>query len=170
MAVSVAGNVLVAVGLGIAMLVVIQNAYAAANITVEHGQKLATTGFYALVRHPMYFGNVIMMIGIPLALGSYWGLASIIPGLIVLGLRINDEEAMLGKNSTVIASTRRKCTTGWCHTCGKAPCPLTLRRGRRLLALCRPLSKSQRRKTRLIGTKLSPARAHLGVSVVAWNC
>ncbi len=94
-AVSVAGDVLVAVGLGIAMLVVIQNAYAAANITVEHGQQLATTGFYAFVRHPMYFGNVIMMIGVPLALGSYWGLAFIIPGLIVLGLRINDEEALL---------------------------------------------------------------------------
>jgi protein-S-isoprenylcysteine O-methyltransferase Ste14 len=93
--VSVAGDVLVAVGLGIAMLVVIQNAYAAANITVETGQQLATTGFYAFVRHPMYFGNLIMMIGVPLALGSYWGLVFIIPGLIVLGLRIGDEEALL---------------------------------------------------------------------------
>jgi protein-S-isoprenylcysteine O-methyltransferase Ste14 len=94
-AVSVIGAVLVALGLGIAMLVVIQNAYAAANITVESGQQLTTTGLYALVRHPMYFGNVIMMIGIPLALGSYWGLVFLIPGLLVLGLRINDEEALL---------------------------------------------------------------------------
>jgi protein-S-isoprenylcysteine O-methyltransferase Ste14 len=94
-AISVAGDVLVAVGLGIAMLVVIQNGYAAANITVESGQQVTTTGFYALVRHPMYFGDVIMMIGIPLALGSYWGLVFVIPGLIVLGLRIGDEEALL---------------------------------------------------------------------------
>jgi protein-S-isoprenylcysteine O-methyltransferase Ste14 len=94
-AVSVAGDVLVAVGLCIAMLVVIQNGYAAANITVEAGQQVITTGFYALVRHPMYFGNVIMMIGAPLALGSYWGLVFIIPGLIVLGLRIGDEEKLL---------------------------------------------------------------------------
>jgi protein-S-isoprenylcysteine O-methyltransferase Ste14 len=94
-AVSVAGDVLVAVGLGLAMLVVIQNSYAAANVTVEAGQQLATTGLYGFVRHPMYFGNVIMMIGIPLALGSYWGLVFLLPGLIVLGLRINDEEAML---------------------------------------------------------------------------
>jgi protein-S-isoprenylcysteine O-methyltransferase Ste14 len=94
-AVSVIGAVLVALGLGIAMLVIIQNAYAAANITVESGQQLTTTGLYALVRHPMYFGNVIMMIGIPLALGSYWGLVFLIPGLLVLGLRINDEEALL---------------------------------------------------------------------------
>ncbi|WP_102144845.1 methyltransferase family protein [Mycobacterium hubeiense] len=94
-AVSVVGNVLVALGLSIAMLVVIQNAYAAANITVESGQKVTTTGFYALVRHPMYFGNVIMMIGIPLALGSYWGLLFLIPGLLVLALRIRDEEDLL---------------------------------------------------------------------------
>jgi protein-S-isoprenylcysteine O-methyltransferase Ste14 len=94
-AVSIAGDVLMAVGLGIAMLVVIQNAYAAANITVESGQQLATTGFYAFLRHPMYFGNVIMMIGVPLALGSYWGLIFVIAGVIVLGLRISDEEAML---------------------------------------------------------------------------
>jgi protein-S-isoprenylcysteine O-methyltransferase Ste14 len=94
-AVSVAGDVLVAVGLCIAMLVVIQNGYAAANITVEAGQQVITTGFYALVRHPMYFGNVIMMIGAPLALGSYCGLVFIIPGLIVLGLRIGDEEKLL---------------------------------------------------------------------------
>jgi protein-S-isoprenylcysteine O-methyltransferase Ste14 len=94
-AVSVAGDVLLAVGLCIAMLVVIQNGYAAANITVESGQQVTTTGFYAVVRHPMYFGNVIMMIGVPLALGSYWGLVFIIPGLIVLGLRIGDEEKLL---------------------------------------------------------------------------
>jgi protein-S-isoprenylcysteine O-methyltransferase Ste14 len=77
------------------MLVIIQNSYAAANITVEGGQKLATTGLYGLVRHPMYSGNVIMMVGIPLALGSYWGLVVVIPGLVVLATRIRDEEQLL---------------------------------------------------------------------------
>jgi protein-S-isoprenylcysteine O-methyltransferase Ste14 len=99
-AVSVVGDVLVAAGLGIAMLVVIQNSFAAANVKVESGQELVSTGFYGLVRHPMYFGNVIMMIGVPLALGSYWGLVFLIPGLIVLGLRITDEEAMLQQELT----------------------------------------------------------------------
>ncbi len=94
-AASVAGDVLVALGLGIAMLVVIQNGYAAANVTVESGQQLTTTGLYGLVRHPMYFGNVIMMVGLPLALGSYWGLLFVLLGLIVLALRIGDEEKLL---------------------------------------------------------------------------
>ena len=43
-AVSVVGLVLVAVGLTIAMLVTIQNGYAAANVTVESGQQLSSTG------------------------------------------------------------------------------------------------------------------------------
>jgi protein-S-isoprenylcysteine O-methyltransferase Ste14 len=93
--VSLVGDVLVAIGLGIAMLVVIQNGYAAANITVEAEQKVVSTGLYGLVRHPMYTGNVILMIGVPLALGSYWGLVFLIPGLIVLVLRIGDEEQLL---------------------------------------------------------------------------
>ena len=62
---------------------------------MEAGQKLASTGLYGLVRHPMYTGNVIMMVGIPLALGSYWGLVLVVPGVMVLALRIRDEESML---------------------------------------------------------------------------
>jgi protein-S-isoprenylcysteine O-methyltransferase Ste14 len=93
--VSLVGDVLVAVGLGLAMLVVIQNGYAAANVTVEAGQHVVSSGLYGLVRHPMYTGNMILMLGTPLALGSYWGLVFLIPGLIVHALRIRDEEDLL---------------------------------------------------------------------------
>jgi protein-S-isoprenylcysteine O-methyltransferase Ste14 len=94
-AICLVGDVLVAIGLGMAMLVVIQNGYAASTITVESGQKLVSTGLYALVRHPMYTGNTIMMLGVPLALGSYWGLVFVIPGLLALAVRIGDEEQLL---------------------------------------------------------------------------
>lgn len=89
------GDVLVAAGLGVVMLVVIQNSYAGGAIRVEAGQQLASTGLYGLVRHPMYTGNLIMMVGVPLALGSYWGLLFLIPNVIVLIVRIRDEEALL---------------------------------------------------------------------------
>lgn len=94
-AVSIIGDALVAIGLGLSMLVVLQNSYAAANITVEAGQKVISTGLYGLVRHPMYVGVLIMMIGIPLALDSWWGLVILIPGVIGLAFRILDEEKML---------------------------------------------------------------------------
>jgi protein-S-isoprenylcysteine O-methyltransferase Ste14 len=93
--VSVLGDALVAAGLGLAMLVIIQNSYAAATVTVEAGQKVASGGVYKLVRHPMYVGNVIMMVGMPLALGSYWGLLFVVPGVAVLVFRILDEEKLL---------------------------------------------------------------------------
>jgi protein-S-isoprenylcysteine O-methyltransferase Ste14 len=91
----VVGDVLVAVGLVMAQLVIIQNGYAASTVTVEADQKLVSTGLYGMVRHPMYVGAVIMMIGMPLALDSYWGLAALVPGVLVLAARIKDEEKML---------------------------------------------------------------------------
>jgi protein-S-isoprenylcysteine O-methyltransferase Ste14 len=94
-AICLVGDVLVAVGLGVVGLVIIQNSYAASTVQVQAGQKVVSTGLYGLVRHPMYTGNVIMLIGIPLALGSYWGLVFVVPGLIVLACRIRDEEKLL---------------------------------------------------------------------------
>ncbi len=89
------GDVLVAAGLGVAMLVIIENGYAAATVTVEAGQTVASGGLYKFVRHPMYVGDVIMMVGMPLALGSYWGLLFMIPGVAALIFRILDEEKLL---------------------------------------------------------------------------
>jgi protein-S-isoprenylcysteine O-methyltransferase Ste14 len=97
---SLLGDVLVATGIGIAMLVIFQNNYAAATVRVEAGQTLVSSGLYKFVRHPMYVGNVIMMIGIPLALGSYWGLLFVIPGAVLLTLRILDEEKLLAQGLT----------------------------------------------------------------------
>jgi protein-S-isoprenylcysteine O-methyltransferase Ste14 len=94
-AVSLTGDALVAIGLGIAIFTVIENRYAAATVTVEEGQKVVSTGLYGLVRHPMYVGATIMMAGIPLALDSWWGLAVLIPCLFGVAFRIRDEEKML---------------------------------------------------------------------------
>jgi protein-S-isoprenylcysteine O-methyltransferase Ste14 len=98
--VSVAGDVLVGAGLLIAMISTIQNGYAAANINVESGQNVVSTGMYSVVRHPMYFGNVVLMLGVPLALGSYWALLFVIPGMAVLSIRILDEEKVLASELT----------------------------------------------------------------------
>ncbi|MEH3129825.1 MAG: isoprenylcysteine carboxylmethyltransferase family protein [Mycolicibacterium neoaurum] len=91
----IGGNVLVAVGLGIAQLVVVQNNYAAATVRVEADQPLVSSGLYARVRHPMYTGAAIMMIGTPLALGSLWGLLGVATSAPVIVARIRDEEQML---------------------------------------------------------------------------
>jgi len=94
------GNVLVVVGLTIAMLVVSQNSYAAANITVESDQAVVSTGLYGLVRHPMYFGALIMLIGVPLALGSFWALLVDVLYVVLFAVRIFDEEKALTEELT----------------------------------------------------------------------
>lgn len=94
-AICVLGDVLVAVGLGITSLVVIQNSFAASTVQVEADQTVVSTGLYGLVRHPMYTGNVITIVGFPLALGAYWGLVFVLPGVCALIVRIHDEEKLL---------------------------------------------------------------------------
>jgi protein-S-isoprenylcysteine O-methyltransferase Ste14 len=91
----VVGDVLVVGGLVLSQLVVVQNSYAAATITVEADQPLVSTGLYGVVRHPMYLGALIMMVGMPPALDSLWGLVVVAVALPVLAARILDEEKML---------------------------------------------------------------------------
>lgn len=91
----VGGNALVAIGLTVAQLVIVQNHYAASTVRVEDDQPLVSTGLYGLVRHPMYSGTVIMMIGTPVALDSLWGLLGMAATVPVLVARILDEEKML---------------------------------------------------------------------------
>jgi protein-S-isoprenylcysteine O-methyltransferase Ste14 len=93
--VSLIGDALVAIGLGIMIFTVNQNSFAAANITVEDSQTVISTGLYGIVRHPMYMGASIMFAGIALALDSYWGLAVLVPVMIVFVVRIADEEQLL---------------------------------------------------------------------------
>jgi len=96
--VSLIGDVLVALGLCIDLLVFKENSYGASNITVEEGQRVISTGPYALVRHPMYAGVLVMVTGIPLALCSWWGLAFLALAVPGLAWRIMDEEKLLKKD------------------------------------------------------------------------
>lgn len=91
----VVGNILVALGLSLAQLVIVQNAYAGASITVEQDQPLVSTGMYGVVRHPMYSGALIMMIATPLALDSLWGLVPVAASVPIMMARIADEERLL---------------------------------------------------------------------------
>ena len=46
-------------------------AYLGTVIRVEEGQKVISTGPYALVRHPKYVADIVLVVGIALALGSW---------------------------------------------------------------------------------------------------
>jgi protein-S-isoprenylcysteine O-methyltransferase Ste14 len=92
------GYVLIASGFYMVFLVFRENTFTSAIIEVAEGQTIISTGPYAVVRHPMYFGALILLVGMPIALGSWWGLLTIIPITAVLAFRLLDEEAFLLKN------------------------------------------------------------------------
>jgi protein-S-isoprenylcysteine O-methyltransferase Ste14 len=93
-----AGDALVGLGfLGI-FFVFRENSFTSATIELAPDQKVISTGPYALVRHPMYAAALVMLLGIPIALGSMWGvliIAAIMPALV---WRLLDEEKFLAKN------------------------------------------------------------------------
>jgi len=93
--VSAFGDVLVAISFYVFYLVSKVNTYAAANVSVEEGQKVISTGVYEIVRHPMYLGAFFLLIGTPLALGSWWALLLTPLFVLVLYFRIANEEKVL---------------------------------------------------------------------------
>ena len=96
--VSLAGDALVAIGFILTFIVILENSYAASTIQVVEGQKVVSTGLYAYVRHPMYAGVLPLLVGIPLALGSWWGLFGLVFIVPVLIWRLLDEEKFLRQN------------------------------------------------------------------------
>jgi protein-S-isoprenylcysteine O-methyltransferase Ste14 len=92
------GNILIALSYIVFYFVFRENTYGAATIQVEKNQRVISTGPYALVRHPMYIGAIILMIGMPLALGSWWGLLMFVIGVAGIIWRIFDEERFLSSN------------------------------------------------------------------------
>ena len=58
-------------------LIMRTNSFAApvVKIQAERGHHVVSDGPYAVVRHPMYGGTLLLIAGIPLLLGSWWGLA-----------------------------------------------------------------------------------------------
>jgi protein-S-isoprenylcysteine O-methyltransferase Ste14 len=79
-------------------LVLRANTYASRIIEVEQGQRVITTGPYALVRHPMYLAMILMMTATPLALGSLWAFFPSLALIPLLAVRAKNEEELLLKD------------------------------------------------------------------------
>ncbi len=69
----IAGDVLTALGFLITFIALKGNPFAASTIEVAPDQRVISTGPYAIVRHPMYSGGLVLVLGTPLALGSWVG-------------------------------------------------------------------------------------------------
>jgi protein-S-isoprenylcysteine O-methyltransferase Ste14 len=96
--VALVGDSLIVLGTLIIIFVFKENTFSSATIELAPDQTVVSTGPYAWVRHPMYAGGLVMLLGIPIALGSWWGflvIAVVLPALI---WRLLDEERFLARN------------------------------------------------------------------------
>jgi protein-S-isoprenylcysteine O-methyltransferase Ste14 len=91
----VAGEILTALGFYLVFLVYKENTFTSAIVEVAPDQKVISTGPYAIVRHPMYMGGLLLLLGTLLALGSYWGLLAFVAMSPALIWRLLDEECFL---------------------------------------------------------------------------
>ncbi|HEX3612961.1 MAG TPA: isoprenylcysteine carboxylmethyltransferase family protein [Sporichthyaceae bacterium] len=107
-AVILAGDLLVVCGLVIIWAAFRANTFASAIITVEERQTVVAAGPYALVRHPMYTGLVVMMLGVGPALGSWWGLVGAVAFASGVVVRLLDEERFLAGNLVGYTDYRAK--------------------------------------------------------------
>lgn len=92
------GDLLDAAGLILVWLVFRANPFAGATVTVETEQTVISTGPYAHIRHPFYSGLLLVFLGAPVALGSWWGLV-LFPALLSIFIwRLRDEESYLAEH------------------------------------------------------------------------
>jgi protein-S-isoprenylcysteine O-methyltransferase Ste14 len=92
------GDVLLALGWLAMFFVFRENSFGSATIELAPDQEVISTGPYALVRHPMYAGAMVLLAGIPIALGSWWGLLAFVVIVPAMIWRLMDEEKFLARN------------------------------------------------------------------------
>jgi protein-S-isoprenylcysteine O-methyltransferase Ste14 len=93
--VSVLGLALAIVGFWIGYRTLVANAFAAPAVKHEESQRVIDTGPYAIVRHPMYAGAALFMLGLPLWLGSIAAMLAALVPIAVLAVRAVFEESFL---------------------------------------------------------------------------
>ncbi len=96
--VSLIADGVVALGFYVVFLTFRENSYTRGTIEVSQEQKVVTTGPYRMVRHPMYAGAILLLLATPLALGSWVAVPFSLPIILVVVIRLLDEEKYLAKN------------------------------------------------------------------------
>jgi len=77
-------------------------------IQTERGQHVIDTGIYGIVRHPLYLGASLVLVGVGLLLGSVCGLLADLAIVGLLILRIFGEEKLLARNLEGYRAYREK--------------------------------------------------------------
>jgi len=83
-------------------------------VFIRKGEELCTTGPYALVRHPLYLGDLVVIAGIVVAMNSL--AAALIAGLAMAALYAGASEP---PTTSMPPASRRCCRWLPCGRCGR---------------------------------------------------
>lgn len=94
-AIVIIASVVLLAGYALYAEVLRENTYLSRVAEVQEGQHVIDTGLYSIVRHPMYSAVALLYLAIPLVLGSWWALLVMSPCILLLAVRIKNEEQVL---------------------------------------------------------------------------
>lgn len=91
------GGLLLILSIYFIFMATVENTYLSTRVRTQSDRKqqVISTGVYSCVRHPLYLGYLLLVIGGPMLLGSIAGLAVGVLGIIIIVIRILGEEKML---------------------------------------------------------------------------
>jgi protein-S-isoprenylcysteine O-methyltransferase Ste14 len=94
---NVVGLLLCALGYGFAVWALVENRFftSVVRIQTERGHEVCDSGPYRFVRHPGYAGNLLGVLGIPLALDSLWGFVAAGVAIVISLVRTTLEDRTL---------------------------------------------------------------------------
>ncbi len=118
--VSIAGILLMLLGWAGIFRVFQENSFTSSTIELAADQRVISTGPYAIVRHPMYAAALLMLLGSPISLGSWWGVLVVLALLPALIWRLLDEERLVGI-CPAMSHIRAGCVIVFCRVSGELP-------------------------------------------------
>ena len=74
-----------------------ENTFLTRTIKVENNQKVVETGFYGVVRHPMYSITILLFLSMPIILNSPFSFIIFLIYPFIIIKRLNNEEEVLTK-------------------------------------------------------------------------
>jgi protein-S-isoprenylcysteine O-methyltransferase Ste14 len=101
-------DAVVALGFVVIFLTFQANSHAGATVDVTPGQRVVSSGPYALVRHPMYLGAALILLATPFALGSEWALPWALAAVACFAWRLVEEERYLSQHLAGYDAYRRQ--------------------------------------------------------------
>ena len=85
-----------------------ENTYLSRTIEIQENQKVIDTGLYGIVRHPMYSVTLLLVLSMPIVLGSIYSFIIFLVYPIIIAKRIKHEEEFLEKELSGYSEYKQK--------------------------------------------------------------